>query len=480
MARINITDPTGTVVSPGMVLLEGILRDEGHDAQVVTGDLACQGGLFRAAPDAWYLSTVSVRQFLALPAFFDRVGLEVLAAARASTAPLVALGGYPAANPLPILPLVDVVALGDGEATAPALAAALDRGGKAAALEAAEETQGLAATRAAFALARAEGPFGARLIPMARGRAAVEVARGCKRRCAYCAISWLVPYREADQEEVHQVLAASSCRQVNLLASSLSDVSWATALPAMLAATGSRDVGEHVSIRSYLRGGGGAWRSSVATGIDGASERIRRATGKPITDDEVVAAVELARDLGVTRLKLHQLLGMPGETAEDLDAWRGLWARIARVAAESARLQVIMSTHFHLATPHTPLEETAAVRQVPARRCAAACRTHAHAVNKATGRSAVLVLQAKGYGQWRLEQYLMRADETAAELILRRPGEKLIRSQRWEEMVPPTRPRAWGCVDAGVPARMREAALRRYWLEMGGHPPVLGHDAVSP
>jgi radical SAM superfamily enzyme YgiQ (UPF0313 family) len=62
----------------------------------------------------------------------------------------------------------------------------------------------------------------------------------------------------------------------------------------------------------------GGYRT-LTTASDGASERLRRIVDRKTTEKHLIRAAELARKLNLQRLKLYEMIGLPGETMADVD-----------------------------------------------------------------------------------------------------------------------------------------------------------------
>ena len=67
------------------------------------------------------------------------------------------------------------------------------------------------------------------------------------------------------------------------------------------------------------------------------SDRLRRVINKTVTNDEILAAAEHIFASGMEHLKLYFMLGLPGETDEDLVAIRDLTVQLKDVMMRHAR-----------------------------------------------------------------------------------------------------------------------------------------------
>jgi radical SAM superfamily enzyme YgiQ (UPF0313 family) len=70
---------------------------------------------------------------------------------------------------------------------------------------------------------------------------------------------------------------------------------------------------------------------TLTTAADGASERLRKALDRRTTSAQLLRVAELAREAGFHKLKLYLMVGLPGETEDDL-------AELARLSGEISRI----------------------------------------------------------------------------------------------------------------------------------------------
>jgi radical SAM superfamily enzyme YgiQ (UPF0313 family) len=314
-----------------------------------------------ALPVAYELELAGVVQLL------EAAGLPALREARSGRHPLVLAGGaLTFANPLPLLPFVDVVVMGEADTLAlEVLRLVRDSAGRESALA---------------ALARLPHVWvpahqGATLPPLARcpdellpawspiqtpdcglgDMLLVEAARGCARSCSYC-----VMRRAADSgmrlvpraRILERVPAAAS--RVGLVGAAVSDHPEIVAVVRELAQRGSQ-VGLS-SLRpdrlddELVSALAAAGYRTLTTALDGASDRVRARIDRRVRAEHVVRAAELGRQHHMKKLKLYLMLGAPGETAEDVDECARLVLELSRV------MPVALSVSAFCAKRNTPLE----------------------------------------------------------------------------------------------------------------------------
>ena len=92
---------------------------------------------------------------------------------------------------------------------------------------------------------------------------------------------------------------------------------------------------------------------SVTIAIESGSERLRRIVNKKLETEDIVAAAVNAKAGGLSALKLYGMVGVPGETPEDLEATAKLMQTLKK-AAPGLRLTFGCSTFVPKA--HTPFQ----------------------------------------------------------------------------------------------------------------------------
>jgi radical SAM superfamily enzyme YgiQ (UPF0313 family) len=183
----------------------------------------------------------------------------------------------------------------------------------------------------------------------------IETERGCSRGCTYCVMrrSTNGGMRIVSKERILELIPEDA-KRVGLVGAAVSDHPKIVDIVRALAARGS-EVGLS-SLRpdrlnddfvGALKAGG---YRTLTTAMDGASERIREQLERRAHVRHLVRAAELARAHGMKRLKLYLMLGLPGETDEDVDECVGL------VSALSRRIPVSLGIAPFCPKRNTPLD----------------------------------------------------------------------------------------------------------------------------
>jgi radical SAM superfamily enzyme YgiQ (UPF0313 family) len=284
-------------------------------------------------------------------------GVPVLSRERAS--PKVIVGGpAPTANPEPIADMVDAVVMGDLEASQGWLEGVLSEGTP---IEPAEAVyvpaEGKHEVRIGYSASVPRGDLRRIRAPEASFSIAVEVARGCPFPCAFCLEGHITkPFRTRPASEVIEEaegLYRLYGLRVALVSLTANASPWFKDVVRGLVARGipfsvpslRAELLDEESIDLLARAG-----QLTLTLAPEASERLREALGKLARDEDFVRAARLAASKGM-KVKLYALVGVPGETTDDLRAFAEL---TRRMAASGVRLE--LSVNPLVIKPQTPLQ----------------------------------------------------------------------------------------------------------------------------
>lgn len=215
------------------------------------------------------------------------------------------------------------------------------------------------------------------IVPFAEAvhdRAMIEIMRGCPRRCYFCqarAIYHPARWRKLEtlKKQTRAILANTGYEEIAPLALNCSDYPQMAELLAYLS-TAAGDKHLSVSLPSLRPNVASVELAELAyrakrTGLtfapEAGSERLRRMINKPATDEEILTTARAAFEAGWTRLKLYFMIGLPGETDEDVRAITELTRAVARTGNEAlgsrrGRLSISLSVNLHIPKPHTPFQ----------------------------------------------------------------------------------------------------------------------------
>lgn len=213
-------------------------------------------------------------------------------------------------------------------------------------------------------------------------RLAVEICRGCTRGCRFCQAGMIYrPVRERSPEivlrHVKNGLQRTGYDEVSLLSLSSGDYSAIGPLLTTLMDRQSRDR-IAVSLPSLrIDSLDEAWFEQIKrvrkTGFtlapEAGTDRLRRIINKTLTHREILETARKVYGAGWNLIKLYFMIGLPGETEEDVEGIVRLSREVMRLAGgrgKKPRLHVSVATF--VPKPHTPFMWCAQIPLEEARR----------------------------------------------------------------------------------------------------------------
>lgn len=335
----------------------------------------------------------------------ELAGIPLTAAKRRDEDPLVIGGGPCASNPEPLADFFDAFVLGDGEEIVLEIADLVrecrrvgvtraellerlagiegvyvpslfrveyEQDGRI--REITPLRQGYERVRRRFVSDLDEAPFPVQpVIPFMKAvhdRVTVEIARGCTRGCRFCQAGYIYrPLRERTPEKVLAAVDASlrnsGYEEISLLSLSAGDY---CRIDPLIKELMKRYAGDRIAVSlPSLRVGTltpelvDEIRKVRKTGFtlapEAGSERLRMAINKGISEEDLLDNAYSAYSAGWRLIKLYFMIGLPGETEEDLLAIVSLARKVKAQGKRTGRGgEVNVSVSSFVPKSHTPFQ----------------------------------------------------------------------------------------------------------------------------
>lgn len=317
----------------------------------------------------------------------DLGGIGIRSAARGENEPLIIAGGGMANCCEPMADFIDLFLLGEAEEAVVELAELIKSEKQIGALK--KDILAKAAEKFDWAYVPALGSMAQRrnavvedfenapvplkpIVPFTQAvheRVSVEIMRGCPGRCNFCQASFCRrPIRYRSVEKIVEIAKAcyhaTGFDTVSLLSLSTADY---PELEELIAKLNEYFKDKHVGLSvpslrvdrqlkmlpelvTSVRKGG------LTIAVEAASERLREIINKPLKNEDLFAAAEAAYKAGWKRLKLYFMVGLPGETEEDVKQIVELSLQLAKLRnkIDGRTGEINVTVSWLVPKPHTP------------------------------------------------------------------------------------------------------------------------------
>ncbi|MFZ2147328.1 MAG: TIGR03960 family B12-binding radical SAM protein [Sedimentisphaerales bacterium] len=200
-------------------------------------------------------------------------------------------------------------------------------------------------------------------------RVSVEIMRGCPGRCRFCQASFCRrPVRYRSVEKIIDIAKAcyhsTGYDTVSLLSLSSADY---PKLEELVAELDEYFKDKHVGLsvpslrvdhrlKQLPKLLTSVRKSGLTIAVEAASEELRQIINKPLKDEDLFAGVEAAYRAGWQKLKLYFMVGLPGETVEDVKKIVQLSYELARLRREidGKTGQINITVSWFVPKAHTP------------------------------------------------------------------------------------------------------------------------------
>jgi radical SAM family uncharacterized protein/radical SAM-linked protein len=314
--------------------------------------------------------------------------------------PIIFAGGQTAtSNPEPYADFLDFVALGDGEELLPEIGLILEQG----------KRSGLSREALLLDLAQVPGVYVPRFYDMTadgsvvpnreevpervlrrvatpipaysiglvpyvetvHDRLTIEIRRGCTRGCRFCQPGMLTrPARDVEPQQVveaiEQGMRATGYNEFSLLSLSCSDY---LALPAVGIEIRNRLKDDNIALslpsqrvdrfdENIANILGGTRQGGLTFAPEAGTQRMRDIVNKGLTNEELLRGVKTAFEQGWDKVKLYFMIGLPGETDEDVLGIAETIRWLQRECGSRGRKRINFNVTISNFTPkpHTPFQ----------------------------------------------------------------------------------------------------------------------------
>ncbi len=171
-----------------------------------------------------------------------------------------------------------------------------------------------------------------------------ETGRGCEMGCRFCVAGYIYrPIRKRSEETLNDTVkiglensdaigfvgaAVSSHKSISKLAKTVADSGARASLSSIMSQKVSKVLAASISESEY---------KTVALAPEAGSERLRRAAGKRVSNEQVLNAAREMAEAGIRGFKLYFIVGLPTECDQDIDAIADLALAVRNTVVEVSK-----------------------------------------------------------------------------------------------------------------------------------------------
>ena len=351
--------------------------------------------------DVIAFSTSFEPDYLNIPLMLNYARIPLQSASRSSSDPLIIAGGAAFfINPEPVADFMDAICIGEGEECIPAIIATLlspTDNGRSGLLASMAQIPGMYVpglytprygadgllcgydiqTGAALPTPRAplclelHGPSASQILTEHTefgDMFLIEVSRGCPRGCRFCSSGFIYgTFRQQPVEHILSLIDEGLVHRgkIGLVGAAVSDYAGIATLCSTIVEKGGKvsvsslriDRLDPLMLDALIASG----HKTIAIAPEGGSQRMRDIIRKNLTESQILDACEQLIAHDILNIRLYFIIGLPGETDQDLEEMVQLIEKIRVRVIERGRSnkrlgEITVSVNPFIPKPFTPFQ----------------------------------------------------------------------------------------------------------------------------
>ena len=193
----------------------------------------------------------------------------------------------------------------------------------------------------------------------------IEIARGCPKKCRFCMASYLtLPARYPVDESVIKIInkGLEYSSKIGLLGALITEhPDFEKICDYILELKKEKEFKISVSslridtitpliVKTLVECG----QKQATIAVEAGSERLRKVIGKKLTEEDIFRGVKIARENGLTGLKVYGMIGLPSETQEDIEELANLMKKLKK---ENKGFNLTLSVSSFVPKAQTPFQQ---------------------------------------------------------------------------------------------------------------------------